>query len=189
MKKGFLLMLLISCFAFFTFLSSASAAGDSDFTKAVNEKLKEINYYANGSAEIVNSISKEAEITKVVTSDDPETKENEEEIDTYKANVVVGHVAYKLKRDSIFYIQKHEFFYYDVDNQEFLMLGNFPEDEEINALFKEYMDAGHKAGISLTSNLLFTLFALLAFLAVPTLIMMFHNKAIPVPMVRNNSVM
>lgn len=189
MKKGFLLMSLVCCLAFFTFLSSASASGDSDFTKAVNAKLKEINYYTEGSAIVVNSISKETEITKVVTTDDPETKENEEEIDTYTANVVVGHVSYKLKRDSIFYIQKHEFFYYDVDNQEFLMLGNFPEDQEINSLFTDYMDADHKAGITLISNLLFTLFVILGVVVVPALIMVFHNKAIPVPMVRNNSVM
>ncbi|MEH7237258.1 hypothetical protein [Bacillus sp. JJ1562] len=189
MKKGFLFMLLFCCLAFFTFFSSVSASGESDFTKAVNEKLKEINYYANGSATVVNSISKEAEITNVITKDDPATKENEEEIETYKANVVVGHVSYKLKRDSIFYIQKHEFFYYDVDNQEFLMLGNFPDDQEINSLFNDYMEEGHKAGITLTSNLLFSLFVILGFLVVPVLIMMFHNKAIPVPMVRNNSVM
>ncbi|MCC3355732.1 hypothetical protein [Bacillus sp. REN16] len=187
MKKGFLFMVLVSCLAFFTFLGSASAAGGSDFTKAVNEKLKEINYYADGSAKVVDSISKEAEITKVVTADDPETKENEEEIDTYKANIVVGHVAYKLKRDSIFYIQKHEFFYYDVDNQEFLMLGNFPGDQQINSLFNDYMDADHKAGITLTSNLLFSLLLLLSVLVVPVLIMIFHNKSIPVPMVRKNS--
>ncbi|MEH7225880.1 hypothetical protein V7112_18875 [Bacillus sp. JJ1566] len=189
MKKGFLFMLLVTCLAFFTFLSSASATGESDFTQAVNGKLKEINYYAEGSAKVVDSISKEAEITKVVTTDDPETKENEEEIDTYTANVVVGHVSYKLKRDSIFYIQKHEFFYYDVDNQEFLMLGNFHEDQEITSLFNDYMDAGHTAGITLTSNLLFSLFVILGLLVVPVLIMMFHNKSIPVPMVRNNSVM
>ncbi|MEH7382794.1 hypothetical protein V7138_20185 [Bacillus sp. JJ1533] len=189
MKKGFLFILLVCGFVFFTFVSSAGASGESNFTKAVNEKLKEINYYDNGSAKVVNSISKETEITKIVTADDPETKENEEEIDTYTANVVVGHVSYKLKRDSIFYIQKHEFFYYDVDNQEFLMLGNFPEDQEINSLFTDYMDAGYKGGLTLTSNLLFSLFVILGFLVVPMLTMMFHNKAIPVPMVRNNSLM
>ncbi|MEH7387451.1 hypothetical protein V7147_18850 [Bacillus sp. JJ1521] len=189
MRKGFLFMVLLCCLAFFTLLSSASASGETDFTKAVNGKLGEINYYADRSAKVVNSISKEAEITKVVTADDPETKENEEEIDTYTANVVVGHVAYKLKRDSIFYIQKHEFFYYDVDNQEFLMLGNFPEDQEIASLFNDYMDADYKAGITLTSNLLFSLFVILSILVAPVLIMVFHNKAIPVPMKRNNSVM
>ncbi len=182
-------MLLVCCLAFFTFLSFASASEKSDFTKAVNGKLQEINYYADGSAKAVKTISKEAEITKVLTVDDPETKENEEEIETYKANVVVGHVSYKLKRDSIFYIQKHEFFYYDVDNQEFLMLGNFPEDQEINSLFMDYMDAGYKAGITLLSNLVFSLFVILAILVVPVLVMVFHNKAIPVPMKRNNSVM
>lgn len=189
MKKGFLFMLPVCCLAFFTFLSTVSAAGDSDFTKAVNGKLKDINYYAEGSAKVENSISKEAEITKVVTPDDPNTKENEEEIDTYTANVVVGHVAYKLKRDSIFYIQKHEFYFYDVDNQEFLMLGNFPDDQEIASLYNDYMDAGHKAGITFISNLIFSLLVILAILVGPILVMVFHNKSIPVPMVRNNSVM
>ncbi|WP_010676391.1 hypothetical protein [Bacillus timonensis] len=189
MKKGFLFMVLVCGLAFFTFLSAVSASGESDFTKAVNGKLKEINYYANGSATVVNSISKEAEITKIITPDDPNTKENEEEIDTYTANVVVGHIAYKLKRDSIFYIQKHEFFFYDVDNKEFLMLGNFPDDQEIATFYNDFMDAGHTAGITLTSNLLFSLFVIMAILVGPILVMMFHNKSIPVPMVRNNSVM
>lgn len=187
MKKGLLFLMLVCCLAFFTFLSTAGASGESDFTKAVDEKLKEINYYAEGSAEVVNTITKEAEITKVITADDPSTEKNEEEIDTYTANVVVGHVAYKLKRDSIFYIQKHEFFYYDTENKEFLMLANFPDDQEIAALYDDYMEAGYEAGITFTSNLLFSLFTLLALLGCPILIMMFHNKAIPVPMVRNNS--
>lgn len=187
MKKGFLFLMIVFCFAFFTFLNTVSASGESDFTKAVNEKLKEVNYYAEGSANVVNSISKEAEVVNVITPDDPNTEENEEKIEIYTANVVVGHVAYKLKRDSIFYLQKHDFFYYDADNKEFLMLGDFPNDQEINSLYDEYMEAGHKAGTTLTSNILFSIFLFLAILVAPILIMIFHNKAIPTTIVRNNS--
>jgi hypothetical protein len=189
MKKGFCLTSFVVCFAFFTFFGSASASVESDFTKAVNEKLKEVNYYDVGSAQVENSISKEAEVTKVLTPDDPGTEENEEEMETYTANVVVAHVSYKLKRDSIFYIQKHDFYYYDIDNQEFLKLSDFPDDQEIASFFDDYMEAGHKAGITLSSNLLVSLLLLLTVLVAPLLVMMFHNKSIPPPMVRNSSVL
>lgn len=185
MKKGFVfLMLILGLLLLIPFSMSAN----TDFTKSVNEKLKEVNYYDEGSVDVVDSISKETEIVKVISTDDPETEENEEEIETYTANVVAGAVEYKLKRDSFFHMKKHDFYIYDVDNQEFILLSNVPEDKEIQELYNSVMEDADGGGITLSSNLLATFLLLLTVIVAPILIMIFHNKSIPVPMVRNNSV-
>ncbi|MFS0863710.1 hypothetical protein [Fredinandcohnia sp. 179-A 10B2 NHS] len=185
MKKGFVfLMLVLGLLLLNPFYVSAN----TDFTKSVNEKLKEVNYYDKGSVNVVDSVSKETEIVKVLSTDDPNTEENEEEIETYTANVFAGAVEYKLKRDSIFHMKKHDFFIFDVDNQEFILLSNVPEDKEIQELYNSFMEDAGGGGMTLSSIFLATFLLLLAVIVVPILIMIFHNKSIPAPMVRNNSV-
>ncbi|MFT4412991.1 hypothetical protein ACLM5H_03930 [Fredinandcohnia humi] len=191
MKKGLLVVLFAVFFLFLqpTFMGvNAASTENSDFIKSVNEKLKEVNYYDEGSVQVVDSISKKTEVTKVITTDDPSTEENEEEIETYEANVVVASVEYKLKRDSLFYLQKHDFFFFDVDKKEFLMLSNVANDKEISTLYNEYIENLEGAGFTLSSNLLATCILLLTVLVAPLLIMVFHNKSIPTPMIRKNSV-
>ncbi|MCH1625502.1 hypothetical protein [Fredinandcohnia quinoae] len=179
---GFVLMLQPSAI-----YANGNDAANSDFTNAVNEKLKEASYYHNGSAQIIESVSKQAEVTTVVSKDDPNTEENEEKIESITSNVVVALVEYKLQRDGIFYIKKRDFYYYDVDNKEFLLLSNFPTDDEIKSFITDH-SKDLTAGLQTGSNLLAAFLLLLVTLLSSLLIMMFHNKSIPLPIVRRNSV-
>lgn len=176
---GFLLILQPN-----TLFANGNNAANSDFVNAVNKKLKDASYYYEGSAQVVDSISKQAEITTVVPSDDPNA---EDKIETTTSNVVVALVEYKLQKDSIFYIKKRDFYYYDVDQKEFLLLSNFPKDEEIQNFIADH-SKDLTGGLQTSSNLLAVFSILVVTLLSSLLIIMFHNKSIPYPIVRRNSV-
>lgn len=161
--------------------------GNGNFTGALDEKLSEESYYHKGSVNVIDSLSKEVEIMKVVSTDNPDTDEDESEIKTYTSNVTVGIVEYKLKRDSIFFLKRQEIFFYDTDNKEFLMFSDVANDADIEAFYNKYSDDVNSS-IAGTTSLLNILLIVGVILIAPLLIMIFHTKAIPTPMIRKNSV-
>lgn len=148
---------------------------ESKFSKALEEQLRNSeHYYHHDSARLVDGLSFQGTVIKILKTDDPETEENEEAIEEYTANLAVAFVKLEHLRDDLFVFNKTEFYYYDLDNGEFLTLSNVFANEEVKPFFDTYKN-DIKKKLSLSSEILLLL-CLSSLLIVPLLIMIFHNK-------------
>ncbi|MCA1031678.1 hypothetical protein LCL95_11640 [Bacillus timonensis] len=176
MKKSWILLLFSICLLAFPRFEF-TAAEDQNLTDALNSKLKEtVNYYDANSVKIVDSVSLKGEVFKVLMKDNPDTEENEEKIEKYQSNIIALLVEYQKKRDHIFYFDKTDIYYYDLDKNEFLILPNVIQNKEIEEFFSENLDNLHTS-MQITTTFLSVLFIFLFIVIPPYFIMTFHNKS------------
>lgn len=157
-------------------LAEAPNANDTKlFTQSLEKSLVKGNfYYDENSIEIMDSIQLDGNVTKVIKQDDPATEEDETNIETYKSNLIVALVQIKEKRDSVFYFNKKELYYYDVKNNEFLVYSTVHDNPEIEKFLHKYTsDLGKHLSIG-------SLLLLLIILSTPFIlayfIYVFHNE-------------
>ncbi|MBY0124288.1 hypothetical protein [Bacillus sp. S/N-304-OC-R1] len=148
---------------------------ESQFIKALEEQLRgSEHYYHQNSARIVDGLTFQGTVLKVLKTDVPETEENEEVIEENTANLVVAFVKLEHLRDELFVFNKTEFYYYNLDNGEFLTLSNVYGNDEVKSFFDTYKN-DIKKKLSLSSEILL-LILISSLIIVPLLIMIFHNK-------------
>jgi hypothetical protein len=174
-------LITLVCTVFFVLAPffSTQAAGDGiteDFQNKLEERLQnEVNYYNKGSFEIDQALTMDGQIIKLISADDPKTEENEEKTEEYQSNFTIALVKYEQKRDSIFYFDNYDLFYYDNDKQEFLILSNIVQNKEAEAFFTEQISSVQKEVQPLSLILAIAMISLI--LIVPILIVIFHNKS------------
>ncbi|MBA2876669.1 hypothetical protein [Thermaerobacillus caldiproteolyticus] len=101
------------------------AKGNQDITEAVNKEFKKnLTYYKDNSAEILDSITTSAEITE---GDTKQTK-----------NIKVVLAEGKKVRDSIFYFDVKQIYYYDLDDQK--LIDSVTKSAQIKNFEKKYKD-------------------------------------------------
>lgn len=138
--------------------AGAEESGISDFKKDLEEKLLESeSYYNKQSVTLGEYETFPGEVTKITTTDDPDTPENEEETESYETNIVVAVVEYRLVRDKIFYSDKSDLYFYDLDNKEFLTYSDVFQNEKADSFFKSHIGNLH-TNMTLWSKLIITLF-------------------------------
>ncbi|WP_226669487.1 hypothetical protein [Metabacillus litoralis] len=178
MKKLSALFLTI-CFILLTPLHITHAENESvskEFKSKLEEKLQnEVNYYNKGSVQFEKALTMDGKIFKLISADDPETEENEEKTEEYNSNFTMAFVKYEQKRDSLFYFDKYDLYYYDNSKNEFLILSNIVQNEAAEKFFTEQSEGLHKE-IQVPS-LILSLVMLSMLFIFPLLIMIFHNKA------------
>lgn len=145
------------------------------FLLALDEHLKQTDsYYKKGSASMVDGIDLEGTVRKLLKADDPSTDENEEIIEEYTTKIAVAIVEYNQIRDRIFSFKKTDFYYYDLEKQEFLKANDVFINDEVKSFFQLYMDDIHKELTTFSTTLLLLLISTI--IIIPLLIMIFHNK-------------
>ncbi|RBP91243.1 hypothetical protein DFO70_10821 [Cytobacillus firmus] len=175
MKKG------ICCFLFAVLLSvqylmpAKAADAEKEFEDILEEQLRStVHYYSEDSFSVIDAYGIQGQVTKIVTSDDPQTSENEEEIEEYSSHIGIVFLELEQKRDGLFIFKKKDFLYYDYDNNEFLTASNVLGNESIRDFFELYADDIEK-NITPFSKFLI-LFFLSFIITVPLFIMIFHNR-------------
>ena len=145
------------------------------FLLALDEHLKNNDsYYKKGSVTMVDGIDLDGTVRKILKTDDPNTEENEEVVEEYPAKIAVALVEFNQIRDRIFAFKKTDFYYYDLENQEFLKANDVFINEEIKRFFQLNMDQINKELTTFANTLLLLLISTI--IIVPLLIMIFHNK-------------
>ena len=84
-------------------------------------------------------------------------------------------VKYEQKRDTLFYFDKYDLYYYDNEKNEFLILSNIVQNEKAEQFFNEQSEGLHK-DIQIPSLILAMVMLSMLFIF-PILIMTFHNKS------------
>lgn len=183
MKKlkrwSYLLCTLILLSIFFPSSIEASMPSEvsKEFSKAIEEQISNtVNYYHKNSSTVLDSLyMQKADVMKILETDDPSTEENEEKIEEYQADIVVGFVEFEQQKDTIFFFKKTEIYYYDLENDEFLTASNVFINEEVKDFFNSHVDelGKHITPMSITIASVLILFSLLC---IPLLILIFHHK-------------
>lgn len=137
--------------------------------------MKTDSYYKGGSVRIIDGVDLEGTVSKILQTDNPRTEENEEVIDEYTTQMVVAFVEFNQIRDHIFSFKKSEFYYYDLEKQEFLKANDVFMNKEVKSFFQSYMNDIHKE-LTTSSSALLLLLIFSTTLIFPLLIMIFHNK-------------
>lgn len=165
--------------AFFLFVFSGSAfANSGNFLNDLEEKLQTENaYYHKNTVSFEETISFQGEVTKVTKQDDPETEANEQELETYQANLSIGLAKYKEIRGNLFTFDKKEIYFYDVDKEEFLTSQNVIQNKQAEDFFKEYMKSTGTEKSTFTEIIIALLMLILIF--IPWLIALIQGKRIP----------
>lgn len=179
MKKMTLLITLAS-FVILLLPKNFSAADlnseqRSTFSRSLEEHNQNmVNNYHDHSTVILDSMIDRVTVTKILSTDDPKTPENEEKIQEYESNVITAFVQYQKQRDSIFYIEKTDMIFYDIEKNEFLLSGNVLANDSVKTFFQNYA----KDLKSEITPLSITIFMILisALLAIPVSIMIFGEK-------------
>ncbi|MFY2157202.1 hypothetical protein ACOSZF_16320 [Cytobacillus firmus] len=174
MKKG------ICCFLFAILLSvqylmpAKAADAEKEFEDIIEEQLRRtVHYYNEDSFSVIDAYGMQGQVTKIVTPDDPQTSENEEEVEEYSSHIGIVFLELEQKRDSLFIFKKEDFFYYDFDNHEFLTASNVLGNESIREFFDLYAGDIEKRITAFSQFLL--LFFLSFIITIPLIIMIFHN--------------
>lgn len=175
MKKG------MCCFLFAVLLSVGSlmpakaADAEKEFEDILEEQLRStVHYYSENSFSVIDAYGMQGQVTKIVTSDDPLTSENEEVIEEYTSHIGIVFLELEQKRDDLFIFKKKDYFYYDFDKKEFLTASNVLGNESIREFFERYVDKIEKS-ITPFSKLLL-LFFISFIITVPLAIMIFQNR-------------
>ncbi|KAB2334710.1 hypothetical protein F7731_13115 [Cytobacillus depressus] len=181
MKKRFLITVCfaLACFGwimpFHIQANGMDENNKNELLKALEEQLRDtVHYYHQDSVKIMDGSNFQGTVLKVTKKDDPKTEENEEVIEEYQANLAIAFVEFKLIRDRLFFFEKTEFYYYDLDNKEFLASSQVFGNDEVQTFFDHYKNDVHKK-LTLSSEILL-LFLISFIITVPLFIMIFHNK-------------
>ncbi len=146
------------------------------FLLALDEYLQDKDsYYKNGSVKVVDGIDLDGTVRKIMKADDPSTKENEEVVEEYTAKIAVALVEFNQIRDQIFAFKKTDFYYFDLENQEFLKANDVFINEEVKSFFQLNMDQINKE-LTTVSTTLLLLLIFSTYIFIPLLIMIFHNR-------------
>jgi hypothetical protein len=166
----------ILCLAFFLFGFTGSAFADSDnFLNDLEKKLQTENaYYHKNTVIFEETISFQGEVTKITKQDDPKTEANEQELEKYQANLIVGLAKYQEIRGNLFTFDKKEFYFYDVDKKEFLTSQNVIQNKQAEDFFQQYMKSTGKEKSTFTEVMIALLMLILIF--VPWLIALIQGK-------------
>jgi hypothetical protein len=169
----------VLCLAFllFVFLGTGFAASDN-FLNDLEGKLRTENaYYHKNTVAFEETLSFQGEVTKVTKQDDPKTDANEQELETYQANLIVGLAKYQEIRGNLFTFDKKEFFFYDADKEEFLTSQNVIQNKQAEAFFQQYMKSTGTEKSTFTEVMIALLMLILIF--VPWLIALIQGKRMP----------
>lgn len=168
---------LLLAFFFFGFSCSAFA-NSGNFLNDLEEKLQTENaYYHKNTVTFEETISFQGEVTKVIKQDDPKTDANEQELETYQANLSIGLAKYKEIRGNLFTFDKKEIYFYDVDKEEFLTSQNVIQNKQAEDFFQEYMKSTGTEKSTFTEIIIALLMLILIF--IPWLIALIQAKRIP----------
>jgi hypothetical protein len=176
-------IIFLSLVFFLFFTTNALAAGSQsettgDFLKNLEDKLqKENSYYHKNSVSYEETLSLKGEVTKVIKQDDPNTDANEQELETYDANLIIALADYQEIRGNLFTFDKKELFFYDEDKKEFLTSQNVLQNKEAEVFFQEHMKSTGIEKSTFTEWLISLLMLILIF--VPWLIALIQGKRMP----------
>ncbi|MGV3466786.1 MAG: hypothetical protein ACO1OT_16040 [Heyndrickxia sp.] len=169
----------LSCI-FFLFGTANIKAESTDDQKKFNNALEKylvdnMHYYDPNSAEVEDSIFTNGHVKKIITVDDPETPENEEEVEEYDSTIVVGYVKAHQRRDSFFLFDNTDIYYYAIDKDEFIDNSQIIGNDDVSNFYQKYSSQTYKE-ITPWSLTLFMLMLSLVVI-VPIFIMIFHNMS------------
>lgn len=171
--------LIVFATIFFLFgLSNIKAENNTpkNFYPALEKHLVDnMHYYDPKSADVLDSIVTNGHVKKIITVDDPETPENEEEVEEYDSTIVVAYVKAQQRRDSFFLFDNTDIYFYAIDKKEFVDYSQIIGNDDVSNFYQKYSDQTYK---ELTPWSL-TLFMLMLSLVVivPIFIMIFHNTS------------
>ncbi|MBT2687610.1 hypothetical protein J7I93_05365 [Bacillus sp. ISL-47] len=175
MKKGLCFLMAILLLLVLFIIPAGASEVEKGFEEVLEEQLRStVHYYNENSFTVIDAYGMQGNVTKIVTSDDPSTSENEEVIEEYSSHIGVVFLELEQKRDKLFIFKKKDFYYYDFDKEEFLTASNVLGNDSIREFFDMYVDDIEKK-ITAFSKLLF-LFFLSFIITVPLAIMIFHNR-------------
>jgi hypothetical protein len=169
----------VLCLAFFLFIFSSSVFADSNhFLNDLEEKLQTENaYYHKNTVAFEETLSFQGEVTKVIKQDDPKTEANEQELEKYQANLIVGLAKFQEIRGNLFTFDKKELYFYDEDKGEFLTSQNVIQNKKAEDFFQQYMKSTGTEKSTFTEILIALLMLILIF--VPWLIALIQGKRMP----------
>jgi hypothetical protein len=169
----------VLCLAFFLFIFSGSVFADSNhFLIDLDEKLQTENaYYHKNTVAFEDTLSFQGEVTKVIKQDDPKTEANEQELEKYQANLMVGLAKFQEIRGNLFTFDKKEIYFYDVDKAEFLTSQNVIQNKQAEDFFQQYMKSTGTEKSTFTEILIALLMLILIF--IPWLIALIQGKRMP----------
>jgi hypothetical protein len=120
-----ILFLILSLFFVAPFTTVAN--DNQDVLKAINKELKKaFSDYKGHSVEVVDSLKTSAEVTE---GDAKETR---------NIQVIFAHAKKVEVRDSIFYLDVKQIYYYDLDNKKLIDSGSVRKNEEIKQFVNKY---------------------------------------------------
>jgi len=168
-----------ACIFFLFGLQNIKAESNDDqkkFQTALEKYLaNNMHYYDPKSANVEDSIITNGHVKKIITVDDPETPENEEEVEEYDSTIVVGYVKAQQRRDSFFLFDNTDIYYYAVDKDEFVDSSQIIGNDDVSNFYQTYSNKTYKE-LTPWSLTLFMLMLSLVVL-VPIFIMIFHNMS------------
>ncbi|KQL55493.1 hypothetical protein AN964_12940 [Heyndrickxia shackletonii] len=165
---------------FFLFGTNSIKAENNDdlnkFSSALEKHLVDnMHYYDSKSADILDSMVTNGHVKKIITVDDPETPENEEEVEEYDSTIIVGYVKAHQRRDSFFLFENTDIYFYAVDKNEFVDYSQIIGNDAVSKFYQKYSDQTYNE-ITPWSLTLFMLMLSLVVI-VPIIIMIFHNTS------------
>ncbi|MBB2480165.1 hypothetical protein H5P36_08170 [Bacillus sp. APMAM] len=165
---------------FFLFGTNSIKAENNDdlnkFSSALEKHLVDnMHYYDSKSADILDSMVTNGHVKKIITVDDPETPENEEEVEEYDSTIIVGYVKAHQRRDSFFLFENTDIYFYAVDKNEFVDYSQIIGNDDVSKFYQKYSDQTYNE-ITPWSLTLFMLMLSLVVI-VPIIIMIFHNTS------------
>lgn len=181
--SGILLLIFLNPF---NAKAEMSTEGKGEFTKALNSLLKDtINYYHDNSITTLDVLQKEqADVVKVVKTDDPDTPENEEVIEEYQSDIFVALVEYEQKRDTFFTFKKKEMYYYDLENDQFLSPSSVFLNEEVEDFFQKNIES---LGKHITPVSLIIAIIMISFIVLVPLVLMVFKRTSSAPILYENN--
>jgi hypothetical protein len=157
------------------FFSSSVFAVSDDFLSDLEENLRTENvYYHKNTVVFEETISFQGEVTKITKQDDPKTEANEQELETYQTNLMVGLAKYQEIRGNLFTFDKKEIYFYDSDKKEFLTSQNVIQNKQVEDFFQQYMKSTGTEKSTFTKIIIALLMLILIF--IPWLIAIIQGK-------------
>ncbi|WP_044748877.1 hypothetical protein [Bacillus alveayuensis] len=150
---------------FFVAPFTTLANGNQDIIGAINKEIKKnFTDYKDHSVRIIDSLTTSAEVTE------------EEVKETRNIEVIFAHAKKVEVRDSIFYLDFKQIYYYDLDNKTIIDSGLIEKNEQIEKFINKYKKQTGKQ-INTLSLTIFMAVLLLSVIVFPILIVVFHNNS------------
>ncbi|WP_231594055.1 hypothetical protein [Cytobacillus firmus] len=88
MKKGMCCFLFAVLLFVGSLMPAKAADAEKEFEDILEEQLRStVHYYSENSFSVIDAYGMQGQVTKIVTSDDPQTSENEEVIEEYTSHI------------------------------------------------------------------------------------------------------